>query len=133
MSKETAKKLTLEDLIARKAQRDEAKMSFKAVYLEKLGGELTIKKLPLMEMLRLMEGAGDDATLQESLEFEIELIYKCCPLFQDKRLQAEYDCAEPTDVVCRVLDDDIGAVAELAAAIMDFYGMGESIRQQLKN
>ena len=52
---------------------------------------------------------------------------------QDKRLQEAYECAEPYDVVMRVLDDNIGAVGELTAAILDFYGMGDSIRDQLKN
>lgn len=133
MGEKENKRLTLEDLIARKAQREETKPALKTVCLEKLGGELTIKKLPLADMLRLMEGVGEEATLRENLEFEVELIYKCCPLFQDKRLQEEYDCVEPTDIVCKVLEDDLGAIAELSAAILDFYGMGESVRQQLKN
>lgn len=125
-------KLTLDALIARKAQRDEAKMEFKDVYFERLGGCLTFKKLPLLKVIDLVDGA-DGTGLRESLEMQVQLIYRCCPVMQDKRLQAEYECDEPTDIVCGLFEDDLGAIAEASAAILDFYGMGESVREQLKN
>ena len=50
-----------------------------------------------------------------------------------KELQEAYGCQEPYDIVLRVLDDNVGALAELANAVLDFYGMGDSIRDQLKN
>lgn len=133
MSKEKTTKLTLEQLIARKEQRDAEKTEYREIEVPTLGGILTFKKLPLSAFLNLMEQQGDDPSLKESLDFEAELIYKSCPMLQDRKLQAEYECAEPTDIVYKLLDDNIGAIADLSAAILDFYGMGDSVREQLKN
>ena len=126
-------KLTLEDLIAKKEQREASKSEYREVPVPSLGGTLTLKKLPLSQMLGLMDAQSDDAGMKENLDFEVEMIYKSCPMLQDKRLLAAYDCAEPYDIVMKVLNDNVGAAAELAAAVMDFYGMGSSIRDQLKN
>lgn len=131
--KEAMKKLTLDALIARKEQRDSVKTEFRDVPVECLGGTLTIKKLPLSQMLTLLDRQDDNAGLKENLDFETELIYRSCPMFQDRHLQEVYECAEPYDIVMKVLDDNIGAVGDLTAAILDFYGMGDSVREQLKN
>lgn len=131
--KDSMKKLTLEALIAKKEQREASKSEYRDIPVESLGGSLTVKKLPLSQILDFLDSADENAGLKENLAFEAELIYKSCPIMQDKRLQEAYGCAEPYDVVMRVLDDNIGAVGELTAAILDFYGMGDSIRDQLKN
>lgn len=125
------KKLTLADLVARKAQSESDKTQYKDVYVEKLGGCLTLKKLPLGKMLDMMDAAGENASLRESLDYEASLIYESCPMLHNKELIG--DLAEPTDVVYKILEDDIGAIAELSASVLDFYGMGDSIREQLKN
>lgn len=127
------KKLTLEALLDKKEQREASRTAFREIPVKALDGVLLMKKLPLSQILELMDRQDDNASLKENLDFEVELIYKCCPLFQDKQLQAAYACDEPYDVVLKVLDDDLGAIGELAAAVLDFYGMGESVRDQLKN
>ena len=132
-TKDSMKKLTLDALIAKKEQREANQTEYREVPVESLGGTLTIKKLPLSQMLELMDAQDENAGMKENVEFEVELIYRCCPMFQDKKLQAAYECAEPYDVVYRVMDDDLGAIGELSTAILDFYGMGDSVREQLKN
>lgn len=129
--KKSTVKLTLADLVARKQQSESDKAQFKEVYVEKLGGCLTLKKLPLGKMLEMMDAADENASLRESLDYEVGLIYESCPMLHNKELIG--DLAEPTDVVYKLLEDDIGAIAELAAAVLDFYGMGGSVREQLKN
>lgn len=131
--KETAKKLTLTDLLARKTQGTADKLSYKDVYVEQLGGSITLKKIPLNQMLDMMDSVADDASLKDSLAYEAELIYECCPMLHDKGLLDAYECVEPTDIVFRLLNDDIGAIGALSAEVLDFYGMGDSVREQLKN
>lgn len=126
-------KLTLESLIARHEQRDAEKAEFREIEVPALGGTLVFKKLPLTEFLNMMDQQGDNPSLRESVDFEVELIYKSSPTLQDKKLQAEYECEEPTDIVYRLLDDNLGAIGSLSAEILDFYGMGEPVREQLKN
>ena len=117
--KSELKKLTLSDLIARKEQRESSKADYRDIKVEALGGMLTDQ--------------DENAGMKENLDFEVELIYKSCPMLQNKELQEAYGCQEPYDIVLRVLDDNVGALAELANAVLDFYGMGDSIRDQLKN
>ena len=133
MGKENLKKLTLADLLAKKEQRDAAKTEYQDVEIPSLGGSLTFRKLPLTEFLSMMEGLEDDAGVRESLDFSVQLIYKCCPMLRDVQLREAYGCVEPTDVVYKVFNDDIGAINAASAAIMDFYGVGESVREALKN
>ena len=127
------KKLTLSDLIARKEQREAGRIDYRDVKVEALGGMLTLKKLPLSQVLTMLDDQDENAGMKENLDFEVELIYKSCPMLQNKELQEAYGCQEPYDIVLRVLDDNVGALAELANAVLDFYGMGDSIRDQLKN
>lgn len=127
------KKLTLSDLIARKEQREAGRIDYRDVKVEALDGMLTLKKLPLSQVLTMLDDQDENAGMKENLDFEVELIYKSCPMLQNKELQEAYGCQEPYDIVLRVLDDNVGALAELASAVLDFYGMGDSIRDQLKN
>ena len=127
------KKLTLSDLIARKEQREAGRTDYRDVKVEALDGVLTLKKLPLSQVLSMLDAQDESAGMKENLDFEVELIYKSCPVLQNKELQEAYGCQEPYDIVLRVLDDNVGALAELASAVLDFYGMGDSIRDQLKN
>lgn len=131
--KDELKKLTLSDLIARKEQRESSKADYRDIKVEALGGMLTLKKLPLSQVLTMLDDQDENAGMKENLDFEVELIYKSCPMLQNKELQEAYGCQEPYDIVLRVLDDNVGALAELASAVLDFYGMGDSIRDQLKN
>ena len=126
-------KLTLSDLIARKEQREAGRTDYRDVKVEVLDGALTLKKLPLSQVLTMLDDQNENAGMKENLDFEVELIYKSCPMLQNKELQEAYGCQEPYDIVLRVLDDNVGALAELASAVLDFYGMGDSIRDQLKN
>lgn len=127
------KKLTLSDLIARKEQREAGRIDYRDVKVKALDGALTLKKLPLSQVLTMLDDQDENAGMKENLDFEVELIYKSCPMLQNKELQEAYGCQEPYDIVLRVLDDNVGALAELASAVLDFYGMGDSIRDQLKN
>lgn len=119
------KKLTLEALIARKAQREADKLAFKEVYVDALEGSLTLKKLPAMRFAAMM-GKYDSENFVENLEFEVELVYASCPMLQDKGLQEAYGVKDPLDIVLAVLDDDLGALNTLAEAITGFYGLGET-------
>ena len=119
------KKLTLEALIARKAQREADKAEYKTVFVPSLEGCLTLKKLPAMRFAAMM-GRYDSTNFEENLTFEAELVYASCPMLQDRSLQEAYGVKDPLDIVLAVLDDDLGALGTLAEAITGFYGLGET-------
>lgn len=124
MSKNADRKLALADLMVRAEQRQGGQAPTKDLYVPLLQGCLTVTKIPLGRVLSLMDGM-DGNSMADNLEFQVELIYQCCPLLRDRGLQQAYQCQEPTDIVCALLEDNLGAISEVAAAILAFYGLGE--------
>lgn len=127
-------KLTLSELLAKKEQRDRDRVEYKSVYVENLGGELEIKKLPLPQFLDKIGDLNDDTGAGEAMRAQLDLIYDCCPVLHSKELQDAYDCIEPTDVVAKVFDDNFSDISLVTAAIFEMYGMDSSdIVGELKN
>lgn len=125
------KRLTLEALIAKKEQRQAAKTAYRDVWVESLGGCLTLQKLPVSRFVALT-GRYDAQDFQQAFDYQIELAYASCPMLQKKELQEAYGVAEPTEIVMAVLDDDLGALSQLTEDITGFYGLGEA-DEELKN
>lgn len=128
------KKITLEELIARKEQSQRDKLEYKEIEVKILGGDITVKKLPLATILRMLDDAGDKRTATEAMEFSKQLIYKSCPLLQDKKLQSAYSeqITEPFDIVTAVFDDNVGVINDITENILSFYGMSEA-EKEIKN
>ncbi len=131
MSKDTHKKLALADLLARAEQRAGDKKAYKQLYIEPLDGELTVEKIPLPRVLSMLDGVNSN-NMMDSLDFQVNLIYQCCPVLRNPELQGAYDCKEPTDIVCAVFEDNMVAISKAAEAILDFYGLADS-KDAVKN
>lgn len=135
-----SKKATIEDLIARKLQRDDDKLKIKLVDISD-NLALEIRKQKLNKVLSLLDGVGDDKSLTQSVEFMQQLVYESCPTLHDKALLEAYNCAEPYDIVLAVLDDNVGVLGDLTEAIMQFYGLSvekkdkaeENLADEVKN
>ena len=131
MSKETHKKLALEDLMARAEQREQGKTVFKSVYVDSLGGDLELERIPLSRMLSMLDGV-DGSTMQENLDIQTEIIYRCCPLLRNPALREAFHCETQTEVVCAVFEDNMGAISNLAEEILGFYGLADN-KDAVKN
>lgn len=115
-------KLTLSDLLRRKAAKDSNK-EVKRVYVESMEGELELNKLPLAKFLDLLDGINESTGAGESLRIQMEIIYEFCPILHSKELQEAYECVEPTEIVSKIFDDNIGEIMTVIAAIFEMYGM----------
>ena len=128
------KKATLEDLIKRKEQGKADKLQFKEVDVKVLGMSVTVVKQPLTRVLQLIDNYNGLEGLLNNFEMSKELIYMSVPLFQSEQLQQIYECAEPTDVVPAVLDNNLEAISELVTAITELYGLNNGVAiTDLKN
>lgn len=126
------KKATIDDLLARKMHSE--KLITKEIDVPQLGMSLVVKKLPLSKVLSLFDQYHQgQVTLSQNLELYKELIYLSTPILQDKKLQDAYECAEPYDIVTKILDDNIQALGDLGAEICKFYGIGDEVIGELKN
>lgn len=117
-------RLTLDDLIARKEQRKQATPSYKDVYIDMLGGNILVEKIPLRQLIGLLEGLDSDSP-QDALQAKIDIIYSCCPIMRKKELQDAYNCDVPNDIVCKLFHEKLGPINKLVVSIIDLYGMGD--------
>ena len=122
-------KVQLEDLLNRTMNEG---FQSKDVYVKGLGGELTVIHQPLPTVLRIMDEIKADASLSVVMDAMVQLIYACVPLFKNKELQANYECAEPTDVVYKVLNDRVEDITALGEAILEMYGIANPVDEVKK-
>lgn len=99
MSNEKNKKLTLQDLIAKKVIKDEQKNLKKDIYVESLEGEITFERPGEEDVIAAMDKMGDNTSTQDTIDAIATFIYKSCPMLRDKELQDTYEVKDPTDIV----------------------------------
>lgn len=103
---DNSKRLTLEALMAKAEQRKQEKYEIRQVEVPSLGGALQLEKIPLTRIASMMDDLGD-TSMSANLAFNVDLIYACCPMLRNTKLQAAYEVAAPTDIVCAVLGDNM--------------------------
>lgn len=133
-------KITIESLMQRAEQRKNDKVKLKEIYNKMLDGNLVLKRIPLTKIVDLLDKLdGENVKLNDCIELYKELIYKCCPILQNKELQDEFDCTEPYDIVTEIFEDNVGEINSVAEQILDMYGMAdgkkplEEIEEEIKN
>jgi len=134
-------KITIESLIQRAEQRKNDKIKFKEVYNKLLDGNLVLKRIPLTQVVDLLDKLdGESIKLKDCIELYKELIYRCCPILQNKELQDEFGCAEPYDIVTEVFEDNVGEINTVAEQVLDMYGMADEhkpiiveVEKEIKN
>lgn len=120
-----AKNITLEMLIAKKEQSNNDKMKVVLFNSEVLGGTIEVRKLKARDVIKIMDSTDSKST-EEAYNANCKLIYKHCPILQDKELQATYEVAEPYEVVVPVFEENLGEINKLSNFILSLYGLTES-------
>lgn len=131
MGKEKLAKATKEALLARAEQSKDDKMKYRSYESEELGMVLSIKKLPISRLCEIMDMSEDD-TMKAAMEMNCNIIYESTPLFQDKELQAAYGCIEPTEIVTKIMNENMNEIEKMCAFIMGGYGMADQV-EKVKN
>lgn len=126
------KKLTLEEIIARKNQSNKDKLQLKEFYLPNLDGNIVFESKPLSKVLELMDCMGDKESAKENYEFYKELIYMHCAIMHNKELQEAYECSEPVDIVDKLFDNSMGLIVAAGEEIFGFYDLDKEI-ESIKN
>jgi hypothetical protein len=120
-----AKNITLDMLIARKEQSNNDKMKVVLFNSEVLGGTVEVRKLKARDVIKIMDSTDNKST-EEAYNANCKLIYKHCPILQDKELQAAYEVAEPYEVVVPVFEENLGEINKLSNFILSLYGLTNS-------
>lgn len=119
-----AKNITLEMLIAKKEQSNNDKMKVVLFNSEVLGGTIEVRKLKARDVIKIMDSTDSKST-EEAYNANCKLIYKHCPLLQEKELQEVYEVAEPYEVVVPVFEENLGEINKLSNFILSLYGLAE--------
>ena len=120
-----AKNITLDMLIAKKEQSNNDKMKVVLFNSEVLGGTIEVRKLKARDVIKIMDSTDNKST-EEAYNANCKLIYKHCPILQDKELQAAYEVAEPYEVVVPVFEENLGEINKLSNFILSLYGLTDS-------
>ena len=132
-----SKNITLEILLARKTQSENNKMKVRLFHSEILDGNLEVEKLSLYRVLNKLEEINEEKTATENFFNTCLVILDHVPLLRNKELQKEYDCIEPTDIVVKVFDNNMGEINKLTNFIFSLYGLDnkdkEKEKKDLKN
>lgn len=119
-----AKNITLEMLIAKKEQSNNDKMKVVLFNSEVLGGTIEVRKLKARDVIKIMDST-EDKTTESAYNANCKLIYKHCPILQEKELQEAYEVAEPYEVVVPVFEENLGEINKLSNFILSLYGLAE--------
>lgn len=119
-----AKNITLEMLIAKKEQSNNDKMKVVLFNSEVLGGTIEVRKLKARDVIKIMDST-EDKTTEAAYNANCKLIYKHCPILQEKELQATYEVAEPYEIVVPVFEENLGEINKLSNFILSLYGLAE--------
>ena len=119
------KNITLEMLIAKKQISEDDKMKVVLFNSEVLGGTIEVVKHRARDVIKIMDSTQEKTT-EAAYNANCKLIYKHCPILQNKELQATYDVAQPYEVVIPVFEENLGEINKLSNFILNLYGLGES-------
>ena len=120
-----AKNITLEMLIAKKEQSNNDKMKVVLFNSEILGGTIEVRKLKARDVIKIMDSTDNKST-EEAYNANCKLIYKHCPILQEKELQEAYEIAEPYEIVVPVFEENLGEINKLSNFILSLYGLTDS-------
>lgn len=118
-------KITLKELMSRKAQMLESKKVHKKkdLYISSLDGTITITE-PTREVI--IEASG-----MEDNKGDVYTVYQCVtePNLKDRDLQKEFECVEPMDIVEKVFS--AGEITNIALKCIELAGYGQNSVKEL--
>ncbi len=132
MGNEAIKKLTLQDLIAKKVIKDEQKNLKKDIFVDGLDGEITFDKPLEDDVLATMDKITKDASTQDTVNAIASLIYKCCPIIRTKELQDAYGVKDPKDIVKELFT--LSERDKIGQELLEMSGVkAKEIEEKIKN
>ncbi|MBW9154859.1 hypothetical protein [Clostridium tagluense] len=133
VNKKVAKKITLEDLMAKKLQKDTDKIEVKMYNSKEFGGEIQVIKIPLKKYMGLMNDV-EDGDMEDNLDFMSEVIFECCPIFKEnsKQLMETFEVEDALELPLILLNDNMGEMNAICEIVNSFYGLGK-VKEKVKN
>jgi len=125
-------KVSLEQLIRKKLERDNRKNATKEVYIKSLNANLVVKNPSDTQKIEFAD-ATKSGSYVDMMEAYVRLIYDCCPTLQSKELQDSIEVNYPYDTVKAIFDTE--EIAEIGLKVLNFFDYDKEIStdEKLKN
>lgn len=94
-------KLTLADLIAKKAAKEAEQNRTVDIFVESLGGSITVQNPKKNVVYKTIDMTGESA--EDNMYANAYLVYNSISLFQDKSLHEAYEVKDPIEIVEKLL------------------------------
>lgn len=130
MSKEQAKRVTFDQLIARKMQREQDKLKITQIYIPSLDATMQFKKIPDEQILDIMNDYEDTQNLKAGYQANKKLIYLCSDDLQNPELHKNLGITDPFDAVGCLFT--ISEITLIVNQLMEFLGIQDK-EQKIKN
>lgn len=130
MSKESTKKATFKDLIAKKLKKEQDQFKTKDIYVTSMDATLTFKKPKDDLILDTIDEMGNTESTRNIVEGYKKLIYLCCDMLQDPELHKELEVVDPFDTVDKLFN--LADKMEIGDQLMDFINIGGKV-EEIKN
>lgn len=124
------KKVSLEQLIKKKLEKDGKKNATKEIYVESLEGYITVTNPSDSQRIEFADKtkSGSYVDMMEAYE---KLIYDCCPMLHSSELQKEIEVDYPYDTVKAIFDTD--EIADIGVKVLNFFEEESDPDEKLKN
>lgn len=130
MSKQSIKKATFKDLVAKAIQREQNKTKVKDIPVKSMDRSLTFVKPSENKIIDLMDELENKNSMRDQIEYMRKLIYFSCPMLQDPELHKELGVNEPFEVVEKLFD--IADTNEIGEQLIELIGLND-VDNQIKN
>lgn len=121
-------KLTLSDLIAKKAAKEAAQNFSEDIYVDSLEGCITVTNPGKSALYKCMDMVDREST-ETTIYANAYLIYHSVKVFQDSALQDAYECKDPIEIVGKLLTPvEIGEVATRIIELSGFTKVDEETK-----
>lgn len=110
-------KVSIEQLIKRKLDKDSKKNATKNIFVKGLGGELTFNNPSDSMRIEYLEKTRTGSYV-DMVEAMVKIIYDCCPTLQSKELQQEIGVDYPYDTVKAIFE--IPEITDLGIKLINF-------------
>lgn len=124
------KRVTLEQLLAAKMQREKDKLKVEEIEVPSLGGTLLFKRPADEDIFDIVNAIDKDDDIRVTLDQMANIIYKCCDQLHDKELYETMEAGDPVDVVFMTMSSsDIIQVGNKVCGLNELYAdAGEQVK-----